>query len=114
MPVKPKLEIKKITNNPLAKPTVKLSFFDNDDEEDSEESSSAKKTAPYNTQITSNRIKKQTQIELEKAISQDPNVFEYDAVYDELEKEKNKLNPKLKSLNESKEVTQLTSSSRLV
>jgi hypothetical protein len=52
--------------------------------------------------VTSNRLKKQTQIELEKAISEDANIFEYDSIYDKLESEKVKMNPKLK--NESKEV----------
>ncbi len=52
--------------------------------------------------VTSNRLKKQTQIELEKAISEDANIFEYDSIYDKLESEKVKMNPKLN--NESKEV----------
>lgn len=51
---------------------------------------------------TSNRLKKQTQIEIEKAIKEDATVFEYDTVYDELEKQKQKIDPKLK--NQSKEV----------
>jgi coiled-coil domain-containing protein 55 len=49
-------------------------------------------------------MKKQTQIEIEKAISEDPNVYEYDSIYDKLEADKIKLDPKLKQREESKEV----------
>ncbi len=88
------------------KPTVKGCFFDDDDEEEddnvaaSKSSKEKKSIAQVNT--SANQIKKQTQLEIEKALSQDPNVFEYDNVYDEMETQKAKLNPK-KNQNESKE-----------
>ncbi len=49
------------------------------------------------------RLKKQTQINIEKALEEDPNVFEYDEIYDKLEEEKKKSDPKSK--NQSKEVS---------
>ena len=88
-----------------AKTTVKPCIFnDDDDDDDDNEESNLKKDSkkPPVSMTTSNRLKKQTQIELEKAISEDANIFEYDSIYDKLESEKVKMNPKLK--NESKEV----------
>ena len=37
----------------------------------------------------------QTQIEIQKALMDDPNVYEYDAVYDEMEEKKNAANAKV-------------------
>lgn len=49
-------------------------------------------------------MKKQTQIEIEKALADDANVFEYDAIYDEVEKQKGKLDPaKARQAETSKE-----------
>lgn len=87
-----------------AKTTVKPCIFDDDDDadDDKEERNSKKDSKkPLVSMVTSNRLKKQTQIELEKAISEDANIFEYDSIYDKLESEKVKMNPKLN--NESKE-----------
>ena len=85
------------------KQLVKPCIFDQDDEEDDdEESKESMAKKPLVSLTTSNRLKKQTQIELEKAISEDANIFEYDSIYDKLETEKLKLDPKLK--NDSKEV----------
>ncbi len=89
----------------LVKPCI---FYDDDDGDDDDEEeknpfrNEKKHIATTNT--SANRIKKETQLEIEKALSVDPSVFEYDEIYDKLEEEKAKLNPKLKSQNESKEV----------
>ena len=48
------------------------------------------------------RLKKQAQINIEKALEEDPNVFEYDSIVDQIEEEKKKNNPSAK--NQSKEV----------
>ena len=91
-----------------AKSTVKPCIFDDDDDDDDDNDESSDKNSktdikkPIVSLTTSNRLKKQTQIELEKAITEDANIFEYDSIYDKLESEKVKMNPKLK--NESKEV----------
>jgi len=84
------------------KQLVKPCIFDQDEEDDDEESKESMAKKPLVSLTTSNRLKKQTQIELEKAISEDANIFEYDSIYDKLETEKLKLDPKLK--NDSKEV----------
>lgn len=81
----------------MAKPCI----FDNDDEDDDlddDDKLVGKKTtgqpkAPYQVNTGSNLLKKQTQIEIEKALSQDPTAFEYDSVYDQLEEQKNKADP---------------------
>lgn len=39
---------------------------------------------------------------MEKALQEDPSVFEYDAVYDEMENKKRKSDPRLKSQEEKK------------
>lgn len=99
-----KQTIKTTANVLSAKTTVKPCIFnDDDDDDDDNEESNLKKDSkkPPVSMTTSNRLKKQTQIELEKAISEDANIFEYDSIYDKLESEKVKMNPKLK--NESKE-----------
>lgn len=87
---------------------MKPCIFDDDDDDDDDNDESSNKNSktdikkPIVSLTTSNRLKKQTQIELEKAITEDANIFEYDSIYDKLESEKVKMNPKLK--NQSKEV----------
>jgi len=87
----------KPTNALNSKQIVKPCIFDeDDDEEDQNNDKNASSKKPPISLTTSNRLKKQTQIELEKAISEDANVFEYDSIYGELEKAKQKIDPKLK------------------
>jgi len=50
-----------------------------------------------------NRIIKKTQIDIEKALNEDPNIFEYDSIYEKVEEEKMKLDPKAHKQAESKE-----------
>lgn len=70
---------------------VKPCVFDDDD---LDETGTVEKTK-VNT--SDSRIKRQTQINIEKALQEDPNIFDYDGVYEKLEEEKEKLNPKLKN-----------------
>ena len=85
------------------KPAAKPCIFDDDEEEFNEQDSKEVAKKP-SLSLNSNKIKKQTQIDIEKALGEDPNIFEYDNIYDKLEQEKSKLDPKLKTKNESKEV----------
>lgn len=90
----------------VAKKPVKPCIFD-EDEDMEEETKTPKgfdsmKLAAVKAKTSNNKLKKQTQIEIEKALMEDPSVFEYDNVYDEMEKERVKIDPSLKK-NESKE-----------
>ncbi|CAF0712039.1 unnamed protein product [Brachionus calyciflorus] len=87
------------------KTTVKPCIFDEDDDEEMPNTSisnTKSKSTLNQVNTSSSLLKKQTQIQIEKALQEDQNVFEYDEIYDELEKEKHKIDPKLKK-NESKE-----------
>ncbi len=94
----------------IQKTLVKPCIFDQDDDDEDEpvesqkNSKNMKPTSLVNINTTENRIRKQTQIQIENALKQDAEIFEYDSIYDKLEEEKNKLDPKLKNKNESKEV----------
>lgn len=83
---------------------VRPSFFDDEDEDETSECSKSKINKPTHSQVNTSCsiLKKQTQIQIEKALQEDKSVFEYDDIYDELEKEKLKIDPKAKK-NESKE-----------
>ena len=90
----------------LAKPCI---FYDEDDDDESDNQKSIfqnEKKHIASTNTSANRIKKETQLEIEKALTVDPNVFEYDAIYDQMEEQKAKLNPKLKNQTDNKEVRQ--------
>ncbi len=98
----------------LQKPLVKPSIFDDEDEEDvddggntMEKGKTTVKSTHLNINTTENRIKKQTQLEIEKALKEDKNIFEYDEIYDKMEQDKAKLDPKVKNKNESKEVNNI-------
>lgn len=95
----------------LQKPLVKPSIFDDEDEDDddnpTEKGKTVAKPTHLNMNTTENRIKKQTQLEIEKALKEDKNIFEYDEIYDKMEEVKAKLDPKAKNKNESKEVMYL-------
>jgi hypothetical protein len=51
-------------------------------------------------------LKKQSQICIEKAIQEDPNIFEYDSLYDKMDERRKITDPKSK--NQSKEVIRLS------
>lgn len=83
----------------VKKPVVKPCIFDDEDDNDDDNAANVQ----VNTNV--NRLRKETQLELEKALIQDPKVFEYDEIYDELEAQKAKQDPKNKTQNQSKEVS---------
>lgn len=91
----------------LKTPVVKPCIFDEEDDEDIEDQKKAApiqaKFTPFNSSTSQTRLKKQTQIEIEKALTEDPSVFEYDSIYDDMEKEKVKAEIAKKSKSESKE-----------
>jgi coiled-coil domain-containing protein 55 len=74
---------------------------DNSDDDDNKTNKSKSAQAPVYVNTNSSRIKKQTQIDIEKALVEDPNIFEYDEIYDKLEDEKQKIDPKLKNKTEN-------------
>ncbi len=82
---------------------VKPCIFDEDDDLEETTESTNKKSAHYNVNTNMNRIIKKTQIDIEKALNEDPNIFEYDSIYEKVEEEKMKLDPKAHKQAESKE-----------
>lgn len=57
---------------------------------------------PVRTEVNLERLKKQSQIEIEKAVKDDPTVYEYDSIYDQIEKTKIEYNPKSQATKDSK------------
>jgi coiled-coil domain-containing protein 55 len=101
----------RVTKKPIVKPCIfddDNDGLDDDEEDFTSKGKQSEKKLIAQANTNANRMKKETQIEIEKALSQDPNVFEYDEIYDELESQKAKLDPKLKSQNQSKEVFMMT------
>jgi hypothetical protein len=104
---------KGVANGPMAaKKAVKPCIFDEEEDEEGDCEGKGHKgvvdnrIAAVKAKTGNQKLKKQTQIEIEKALLEDPSVFEYDSVYDEMEKEKAKIDPSLKK-NESREVAYL-------
>ena len=62
------------------KTTLKKNIFDSDSDEDSP--TDVKKIT------TSSGIKRQTQLDISRALTDDPNVYEYDSIYDEMKSQK--------------------------
>ncbi|RWS12752.1 nuclear speckle splicing regulatory protein 1-like isoform X1 [Dinothrombium tinctorium] len=61
------------------------SAFDDSDESSSDEKQTSSKVS---ASIDCDKIRKQTLLEMEKALCEDPSVFEYDSVYDEMKKDR--------------------------
>ncbi len=59
------------------------------------------------------RIKKQTQINIEKALEEDPNIFEYDQIYEKLDEIKNPKKPEQQQSKEPKYIAGLMKSAAL-
>jgi coiled-coil domain-containing protein 55 len=73
--------------NPMAKSNmVKPSIFGKEDSSDEEEVGDWKKKAMMSKKDT--KLKKQTKNEMAAALEEDPTVFQYDEVYDDLEQKK--------------------------
>ncbi|GFN85267.1 nuclear speckle splicing regulatory protein 1 [Plakobranchus ocellatus] len=64
--------------------TVASVFQDDSDEEDR----STGPVAPYKVATSSTKIKRQTQMDIDKALQEDPNIYEYDEVYDQMQASK--------------------------
>lgn len=84
---------------PVIKPkttNIKPLFIFNDDDDDDDadiDTFRNEKKHIASTNTSTQRIKKETQLEIEKALLTDPSVFEYDQIYDQMEEQKSKLNP---------------------
>ncbi|XP_050411385.1 nuclear speckle splicing regulatory protein 1 [Patella vulgata] len=64
---------------------------------------------PRKPTVNQKKVKKQTQIAIDKALSEDPSVYEYDSLYDDMQAEKNKktANPEKKQDKKAKYITGL-------
>ncbi|XP_013007761.1 nuclear speckle splicing regulatory protein 1 isoform X3 [Cavia porcellus] len=71
----------------LQKPSV----FENDSDDDNETSVSES----LQREAAKKQAMKQTKLEMQKALAEDSTVYEYDSIYDEMQKKKEESNPKL-------------------
>lgn len=71
----------------LQKPSV----FGNDSDDDDETSVSES----LQREAAKKQAMKQTKLEIQKALAEDATVYEYDSIYDEMQKKKEENNPKL-------------------
>lgn len=76
------------------KPIKKLAVFGNDSSDD-EDSAHKEVNLSLIQEAQKKKQMKQTQIEIQKALREDPTVYEYDAVYDEMEEKKKAANVKV-------------------
>lgn len=70
--------------------------------DDSDEDSQAAVSASLQKESLKSKVKKQTQLEIDKALNDDPNVYEYDNIYDEIHTEKLKTDVRLKNQADKK------------
>ncbi|XP_001369342.3 nuclear speckle splicing regulatory protein 1 isoform X1 [Monodelphis domestica] len=74
----------------LQKPILqKPSVFDNDSDEETSVSDSIQREA------CKKQMMKQTKLEIQKALAEDATVYEYDSIYDDMQRKKEENNPKL-------------------
>ncbi|XP_002735998.2 uncharacterized protein LOC100374423 [Saccoglossus kowalevskii] len=85
-----------------AKPVLaqKLSIFQDDSSD--EETASSQINMSLKKVAIKNQIKKQTQVEMQKALEEDPTVYEYDSIYDEMERKKKEESLLLKGKSDKK------------
>ncbi|KAJ8043926.1 Nuclear speckle splicing regulatory protein 1 [Holothuria leucospilota] len=69
-------------SQPLQK---KLAIFDESDDEDTPQSAINQK---LQQEAVKTKMRKQTKMEIQKAMEEDPTVFEYDSIYDDMEQKK--------------------------
>ncbi|XP_058804536.1 nuclear speckle splicing regulatory protein 1 [Phymastichus coffea] len=74
------------TKKPLSTPKVGNVFGNDDDSEEEEGTDWVKKALKAENE--KNKIKKQTKLDMQKALKEDPTIFQYDEVYDEMERTK--------------------------
>ncbi|XDB60796.1 hypothetical protein ABFV05_014412 [Capra hircus] len=72
----------------LQKPSV----FGNDSDDDDDETSVSES---LQREAAKKQAMKQTKLEIQKALAEDSTVYEYDSIYDEMQKKKEESNPKL-------------------
>ncbi|XP_074119886.1 nuclear speckle splicing regulatory protein 1 isoform X2 [Sminthopsis crassicaudata] len=81
----------------LQKPILqKPSVFDNDSDEETSVSDCLQKEA------FKKQVMKQTKLEIQKALAEDATVYEYDSIYDDMQRKKEESNPKLLSVKDRK------------
>ncbi|XP_014204788.1 nuclear speckle splicing regulatory protein 1 [Copidosoma floridanum] len=96
----------------LSAPKIGNIFGNNDDSEEDEGTDWVKKA--LKAEHEKNKSKKQTQISLQKALKEDPTVFQYDEVYDEMERTKEEeINASKKVERKSKYIDNLLRSAEL-
>lgn len=78
---------------PLHRVLQKPSVFGNDSDEEEETSVSES----LQREAAKKQAMKQTKLEIQKALAEDSTVYEYDSIYDEMQKKKEESNPKLLS-----------------
>ncbi|CAN7984912.1 unnamed protein product, partial [Ixodes hexagonus] len=94
-----------ILSKKLDKPTIaKASIFD-DDSDDEHDRAAIEKS--IKKESMRNLKKMQTQLQLQKAIEQDPTVFEYDAVYDDLKRDQEEKKQETKKDSKPRYIEQL-------
>ncbi|KAM9005299.1 nuclear speckle splicing regulatory protein 1 isoform X1 [Sarcophilus harrisii] len=76
----------------LQKPSV----FDNDSDEETSVSDCLQKEA------FKKQVMKQTKLEIQKALAEDATVYEYDSIYDDMQRKKEESNPKVLSVKDRK------------
>ncbi|MEJ1287646.1 EF-hand calcium binding domain 5 [Cricetulus griseus] len=76
---------------PLHRVLQKPSVFGNDSDDDDETSVSES----LQREAAKKQAMKQTKLEIQKALAEDSTVYEYDSIYDEMQKKKEESNPKL-------------------
>ncbi|MEJ1289311.1 hypothetical protein NN561_020353 [Cricetulus griseus] len=69
----------------------KPSVFGNDSDDDDETSVSES----LQREAAKKQAMKRTKVEIQKALAEDSTVYEYDSIYDEMQKKKEESNPKL-------------------
>nr|XP_021510557.1 nuclear speckle splicing regulatory protein 1 isoform X2 [Meriones unguiculatus] len=78
---------------PLHRVLQKPSVFGNDSDDDDETSVSES----LQREAAKKQAMKQTKLEIQKALAEDSTVYEYDSIYDEMQRKKEESNPKLLS-----------------
>ncbi|CAH6785878.1 nuclear speckle splicing regulatory protein 1 isoform X1 [Phodopus roborovskii] len=77
---------------PLHRVLPKPSVFGNDSDDDDDETSVSES---LQREAAKKQAMKQTKLEIQKALAEDSTVYEYDSIYDEMQKKKEESNPKL-------------------
>ncbi|XP_051013960.1 nuclear speckle splicing regulatory protein 1 [Acomys russatus] len=77
---------------PLHRVLPKPSVFGNDSDDDDDETSVSES---LQREAAKKQAMKQTKLEIQKALAEDPTVYDYDSIYDEMQRKKEESDPKL-------------------